>query len=118
MKRLFNAYMNSIAGLRYGFANETAVRQEIILLLVGLPIAWVISGDLWRFTLLISTLMLLLMVELLNTAIEALADKITLEHSEQIKIAKDCGSAAVMFAGFIAMAVWAHSLWDYFFAIS
>jgi len=114
MKRLLAAYVNSIAGLRHGFKNETAIREEIILLLVALPFAWFLSNDAWHFLLLISVLAFMLVVELLNTGIEALADKITLEHSNHIKIAKDCGSAAVMLTGFIAMGVWGITAWEFF----
>lgn len=115
MKRILNAYVNSIAGLWHGFKHETSIRQEIILLLIALPFAWGLATSAWHFLLLVGVVVFMLIVELLNTAVEALADKITLEQSEHIRIAKDCGSAAVMLSGFMAMAVWGITLWEYFF---
>ena len=114
MKRILAAFVNSVAGLKHGFKNETPIREEIILLLISLPVAVFISENAWQFLLLISVVLLILIVELLNTGIEALADKITLEHSQQIKIAKDCGSAAVLGAAIIATSVWGLTFWEYF----
>lgn len=114
MKRILAAFVNSAAGLKHGFKNEAPIREEIILLAVSSLVAVFIAKDVWQFLLLVSVVLLILIVELLNTGIEALADKITLEHCEQIKIAKDCGSAAVLGAGIIAASVWGLALWEYF----
>jgi len=114
MRRILAAFVNSYHGLVHGFKNEAPIREEIILLLLGIPFAIFLANDAWHFLLLISVLLLILIVELLNTGIEALADKITLEHSNQIKIAKDCGSAAVLGATLIALGVWGLTLYEYF----
>ena len=116
MKRLISAFYNSIAGLKHGFSNEAPIREEIILFLVSLPVAAFLARDAWHFMLLIFVVLLILIVELLNTGIESLADEITLEHSKNIKIAKDCGSAAVLGATIIAGGVWVLTLWEYFTA--
>lgn len=113
MKRILAAFVNSYHGLIHGFKNEAPIREEIILLLVGIPFAVFLANDAWHFLLLVSVLLLILIVELLNTGIEALADKITMEHSSHIKIAKDCGSAAVLGAAVIAASVWGLTLWEY-----
>ncbi len=114
MNRLLSAFVNSIAALKHGFKNEAPIRQEIILLFISLPIALFLAEDAWHFLLLVSVILLILIVELLNTGIEALTDEITLEHSKQIKIAKDCGSAAVLGSTLIAASVWLLTLWQYF----
>ncbi len=114
MKRWIAAFKNSVAALRHGFKNETPIREEIILFLISLPIAPFIAKDAWHLLLLWSVILFILIVELLNTGIEALADEVTLEHRDNIRIAKDCGSAAVLLASLIAAGVWAISLWEYF----
>ncbi len=114
MKRLIAAFVNSLAGLKHGFIHETPIRQEIILFLLSLPVAPFLAKDAWHLLLLWAVILLMLVVELLNTGIEALADEITLEHSRNIKIAKDCGSAAVLGATLIAAGVWGITLWEYF----
>lgn len=116
MKRLLSAFVNSAAGLKHGFLHEAPIREEIILFLISLPFAAFLARDGWHFLLLIFVVLLILIVELLNTGIEALADEITLEHSKNIKIAKDCGSAAVLGALLIAASVWGLTLWEYFTA--
>jgi diacylglycerol kinase (ATP) len=115
MKRILAAFVNSYHGLVHGFKNEAPIREEIILLIVSIPFAFFLAQDAWHFLLLISVLLLILIIELLNTGIEALADKITMEHSSHIKIAKDCGSAAVLGATLIALGVWGVSLYEYLF---
>lgn len=114
MKRILAAFVNSYHGLIHGFKNEAPIREEIVLLMVSIPFAIFLASDVWHFLLLISVVLLILIVELLNTGIEALADKITLEHSNQIKIAKDCGSAAVLGASIVALGVWGVTLYEYF----
>lgn len=113
MKRLIAAFFNSMAALRHGFANETAIRQELILILISIPVVPMLTLDPWRMLMLWASLLLILLIELLNTGIEALADKITLEIDPQIKIAKDCGSAAVLAATIIAAGVWGTTVWEW-----
>jgi len=113
MKRLIAAFKNSIAGLRHGFVHEKAIREEIILFLISLPVAPFIAKDAWHLILLWSVILLILIAELLNTGIESVADRVTKDFSEEIKFAKDCGSAAVLIASIIAAAVWGLSLWEW-----
>lgn len=114
MKRIIAAFFNSVAGLRHGFSHETAIREELIVLAVSIPVAPLIARDLWHLLLLWSVLLLLLLTELLNTGIEQVANKVTREYADEIRFAKDCGSAAVLMAILIAVGVWALSLSEYF----
>lgn len=115
MKRLIAAFYNSIAGLRHGFGNETAIREELLLLALSIPLVPMITLDPWRMLLLWSSLLLILLTELLNTGIEQVANKITREFAPEIKFAKDCGSAAVLVAAVIAAGVWGISVWEWWF---
>lgn len=106
MKRLVQAFGNSLAALKYGLVNESALRQELILLLISLPLAPFLTLDPWKLIALWGALLLVLAVELLNTGIEKLADRVTTEQDNLVKIAKDCGSAAVLMSLLIAAMVW------------
>lgn len=104
MKRLYLATINSWNGLRAAARSEAAVREELTVLLLSIPLAWFVGVTTARTIELVLVLMLLLVVELLNTAVEKLADRLTLDHDEQIGRVKDMGSAAVglmlLIAGF------------------
>ncbi|MEM8994426.1 MAG: diacylglycerol kinase [Pseudomonadota bacterium] len=113
MKRIIAAFFNSLAGLRHGFLHEKAVQQEMLLFLVSIPVAPVIAKDVWHLILLWGILLLLLATELLNTGVEQVANRITLEYSDEIKFAKDAGSAAVLLVALIALAVWSVSLYQF-----
>lgn len=113
MKRIIAAFFHSLAGLHHGFVNETAIRQEIILFLFSLPVVPFIANDIWHMILLWSVILVILLAELLNTGIEKLADRITTDYSEEVKIAKDCGSAAVLIPSLIAGVVWIVSLYEF-----
>ncbi len=76
------------------------------MLLVAIPVAGLISSNVAGFILLLSVIVLIMLVEVLNTAIEAACDALTAEFDANIKIAKDCGSLAVLIACCIAFAVW------------
>ena len=106
MNRLINATIHSLRGLRYTIANETAVRQEAIVL--GLAIllgAFLAPGPAW-YVAMIGVLLVLLAVELLNTAIEKLSDHVTPEHHVEIGIIKDAASAAVFCLVLVAVLLW------------
>ncbi len=104
--RLFNALRYSALGLRAAFRHEAAFRQELLLAVVLVPLAFWISRSMGELLLLIGTLFFLLIVELINSALEALADAITLEQHPLIGRAKDLGSAAVMLAIVFGAIVW------------
>ena len=106
MKRLYLATINSWNGLRAAARSDAAVREELIVILLAIPTAYLIAVTTARAIELVLVLMLLLAVELLNTAIEKLCDHLAPEKSAQIKVVKDLGSAAVFFSIVIAAAVW------------
>jgi len=96
MKRLWNALQYSLAGFSAACRNEAAFRQEVLLSLILIPIAAILPvGGLGK-ALMIASVLLVLIVELLNSAIEATVDRISLENHELARRAKDMGSAAVL----------------------
>jgi diacylglycerol kinase (ATP) len=106
VKRLVNATIHSLRGLRYTITNETAVRQEAITLGLAISLGFFISpGPAW-YVAMIGVLLVLLAVELLNTAIEKLSDHVTPEHHVEIGIIKDAASAAVFCLLLVAILVW------------
>ena len=114
MKRWFAALRNSIAGLAHGFRHEAAIREEILAFLLAIPAGLLLTQDPWRLLALWGSIALLLVIELINTAIEQLSDRITLERDQHIKFAKDCGSAAVLIGVLIAVAVWGTVIFERF----
>lgn len=106
IKRLVNACFFSIAGFKAAWQHEEAFRQELILAIVGIPAALWLSADSIERVLLISSLLLIILVELFNSAIEAVVDRIGPEYHELSGRAKDIGSAAVMLAMIMAAMTW------------
>ncbi len=106
LNRLLRATGYSLAGLRAAFRYEAAFRQELALALVLVPLAFVVGRSAIEVALLIATLLLVLVVELLNSAIEALVDRVGLEENELSGRVKDTSSAAVMISLFLVIAVW------------
>ena len=106
LARLFNALRYSLQGLGAALKHEAAFRQELLLCLVLVPIAIWAGNTLAEQLLLIATLFFVLVVELLNSALEAIADSVTLEQHPLIGRAKDLGSAAVLLAMIGAAIVW------------
>ena len=106
MDRLIRAAINTWHGLCDVARSEPAFRQELVALLVALPLAFLIAADAWKRLILIGALLLVLIVELLNTAIEKLADRVSRESDGQIRRVKDMGSAAVGLALLLAGLVW------------
>jgi diacylglycerol kinase (ATP) len=96
--------------LREGLATEAAIKQEAALLLVGVPLAFLIATNLWVWVALVGSLLVLLAVEFLNTAIERLCNHIQPEKHDAIRITKDLGSAAVFFAIALVALVWIAAL--------
>lgn len=106
IRRIWNAMFYSFAGLSAAFRHESAFRQEVLLALVLLPLAlWLESGAIAR-ALLVGSVMLVLIVELVNSAIEAVVDRISLEKHDLAKRAKDIGSAAVLLSLVNLVMVW------------
>ncbi len=96
--RLVAALKNSLVGLRYAAAHEAAVRQELVAILIGVPVAILLPVGTLEHLILVLSLLLVLLVEILNTAIENTVDRIGLEHHELAGRAKDLGSTAVLIA--------------------
>lgn len=111
MFRLWQAFINTLNGLRWGFLHEPALRQELCLLAAALPLSFFIAPTVGWWLALIGSLLLVIVVELLNTGIEKLADHVTQDRHPQIKAVKDLGSAAVFMALLLAGMVWAAALW-------
>ena len=93
--------------------NESAFQQELVLTVLLVPLSFLINQTLTELLLLLVTLALVLIVEILNTAIETVVDRIGLEHHELSGLAKDLGSAAVLLALLLAAGVWLTFLWRY-----
>ncbi len=98
MKRLYKALVHSIHGIYFAWKEEAAFRQEILLAIILIPTAFFLAPDKLSLILMISSVLFVLIVELLNTAIEAVVDKIGLEIHILSKKAKDVASAAVFVA--------------------
>jgi diacylglycerol kinase (ATP) len=106
LKRLLNAAIFSWQGFRAAFRYEEAFRQEVFILIIAIPLAlWLGDSNIEKI-LLIGSIVLLMMVELLNSAIEAVVDLISDEWSELAGRAKDMGSAAVFLAMLNAGLTW------------
>lgn len=105
-KRLINALGYSISGLQEAFRNEDAFRQEVMLAAFLVPLAFFLAQDNVDLVLMIACVFLLLIVELLNSAIEATVDRISLDDHRLAKRAKDIGSAAVLLSLLNLAVVW------------
>jgi|HubBroStandDraft_6_1064221.scaffolds.fasta_scaffold270021_2 diacylglycerol kinase (ATP) len=105
-RRLIQAVRNSWNGVRFALRSEAAFRQELAVFVPAVPLAFFITEDAWKRLALIGILMLLFVVELLNTAIEKLSDRVTPAIDPQIGRVKDMGSAAVGLTLLMAGAIW------------
>jgi diacylglycerol kinase (ATP) len=93
--RFWRATLNSRNGLAFAIKSEQAIREELVALVLALPMAWLVGVTAMRKLELVAVVALVLVVELLNTAIEKLSDRLTTDHDPQIGRVKDMGSAAV-----------------------
>ncbi len=110
MKRLYSATANSLRGLLDGVRTEPAVRQEAVLLAVGLVAGVVIAPSAAWYVAMIGAMLVVLAVEFLNTAVEKLADHVTREQHADIGRIKDFGSAAVFCGLCLTGLVWLAAL--------
>ncbi len=115
LTRIIHAYGYSMQGMRAAFKYESAFRQELFLAAILIPLAFFITQDVVKLALLIITPILVLIVEILNSAIEAVVDRFGDEHHELSGRAKDMGSAAVWFSLLIVAVVWGLIIFDTFF---
>jgi diacylglycerol kinase (ATP) len=112
--RLLKASRNSWNGLIACARSEEAFRQELIALAIAIPLAFIVATDAWRRVALIGVVVLLMVVELLNTAIEKLSDHVTPHHHDAIGRIKDMASAAVGLSLLLAGLVWLVALVERF----
>ena len=110
LRRIRNAALYSRDGLRDAWRHEAAFRQELLLVAVLLPLGLYLGDNGIERALLVGSLLLILIVELLNSAVEAGVDRVSAEHHDLSKRAKDLGSAAVMLALANAAVVWGLTL--------
>ena len=111
LRRVFNAFTYSLAGLRAAVRHEAAFRQELALGLPMVVLALFIAPGRWEALAMIASVLLVWVVELLNSAVEALADAVTVDQHPLLGRAKDLGSAAVMICLMLAAATWTVALW-------
>jgi len=108
--RLWRATLNSRNGMIFAARSEQAIREELVALALSVPAAWLVGATVMRRVELVCAVALILVVELLNTAIEKLADRLTLDRDPQIGRVKDMGSAAVGVALLMGGAFWLFAL--------
>src|SRR5665647_850749 len=96
LRRLLNAFRYSFDGLKAAYKNEDAFRQEVLLAAVLIPLTFVLEHSVIGRAMMLGSVFLVIIVELLNSAVEATVDRISLDNHLLAKRAKDIGSAAVM----------------------
>lgn len=104
--RIRSAFRCSLQGLRHGWQVEHAFRQEVFVAVPGVLVALVLPVARLEKLALVAALLLVLVVELLNSALEAVVDRISLDHHPLSGAAKDLGSASVLLAVFLATLIW------------
>lgn len=114
LKRIVTAFFYSIDGFKAAWKGEHAFRQEVGVFVVGAIIALLLKVSAFEKLVLIGVLMLILIVELINSSIEAVVDRVSLERHPLSKNAKDFGSAAVLLTCLLAIATWAVVLYNRF----
>lgn len=115
LARLWHATRYSLAGLQAAWSGEAAFRQEVLAAVVLLPLACWLGGSWVEVALLAGSVLLVLVVELLNSAVEAVVDRGGSDWDRHAKRAKDMASAAVLVALVLAAGAWTAALWHRFF---
>lgn len=110
MFKILNSLRNSCSGLVWAFKNDKSVRMELILLALILTALYFIKIIFLKKALMLLSLLFVIVVELINTALEKLADRITTNYDDSIKHSKDSASAAVLLAIIIAIFVWVYCI--------
>ncbi|QGX39361.1 diacylglycerol kinase [Permianibacter aggregans] len=111
--RLFDAFGYSMKGFKAAWQNEAAFRQEAVLALVLIPLAFIIAENPLELAALVAGVLLVIITELLNSAIESVVDRTGHEHHELSGRAKDMGSAAVLISLLVCAVLWGAVLWRY-----
>ncbi len=112
LRRIVSATAYSMLGIRFAWVNEAAFRQEALLALILIPVGLWLGESGTERAILVASCLIVLITELLNSAIEAIVDRIGTEHHELSGAAKDLGSAAVFFSLSLVVIVWTLILWD------
>ena len=115
LKRIFSAFFYSLEGLQTAIRSEHAFRQELFVFVVGTIAALLLPVSAFQKLVLIGSMVIVLIVELINSAIEAVVDRVSLERHPLSKNAKDFGSAAVLLACLLSGATWLVVLVNRFF---
>ncbi len=115
LKRIFSAFFYSLDGFKAAWQHEHAFRQELFLAVIGTAVALFLPVSAFQKLVLVAVLLLVLIVELVNSAIEAIVDRISLERHPLSKNAKDFGSAAVFMACVLALMTWGVVLFNRFY---
>ena len=113
IKRIINAFGYSLLGLRAAFKHEAAFRQELACCVVLIPVSFWLGQTTIERVLLIGALLLVLIVELINSAIEAIVDRIGTDHHELSGRAKDIGSSAVLVSLVNSTMIWGFIIFDH-----
>lgn len=113
LDRIIHAAGYSWAGLKAAYTGESAFRQETWLCIIAAPLAFWLAKTWEQAALLIGSLLVVLIVELLNSAIEAVVDRVSFERHELSKRAKDIASAAVLMALVLAAGIWGAAAWQH-----
>ena len=116
LARIAAAFWNSLRGLQEGLGTESAIKQEVAIACLLLPLSFFVAQDVWTWVALIASLLFVLSVEFMNTAIERLCNHIQPGRHEAIRITKDLASTAVFFSLLLAALVWLAAVWARFMA--
>ena len=114
LARIVSAFWNSLGGLQEGLSTESAIKQEVAIACLLLPVSFFIARDVWTWVALVGSLLFVLSIEFLNTAIERLCNHIQPDRHEAIRITKDLASAGVFFSLVLGALVWIAALWSRF----
>lgn len=112
LARIIDATFYSFKGFKYAWKNEAAFRQEVILAVILIPLGFWLGQNATQISLLIGSCIVVLVVEVLNTAIEAVVDRIGDEYHKLAGSAKDLGSAAVMLSLIMTLLIWVLVLYE------
>lgn len=106
LARIGRAFWNTMGGLREGSSTEAAIKQEVAIALIAFPLSFFVATNLWIWVALIGSLLVLLSIEFLNTAIERLCNHLHPGRHEAIRVTKDLASAGVFFAIALTGLIW------------
>jgi diacylglycerol kinase (ATP) len=113
--KLFNASKNSWKGIKYAWQTQWAFRLELALLVIALPFVYLIGQSPIEYVLMMSSLIMLPMIELLNSAIETTVNRISYDYHPLSGLAKDLASAAIAFSGINVCIIWGVIILQHFY---